>query len=359
MTSTDPSAAASAQTSGRRLAVVLFNLGGPDSPDAVRPFLYNLFADPRIIGLPAPLRQFVARLISNRRAPIAREIYARIGGRSPILPETEAQARALEERLGPDAKVFIAMRYWHPRAHETARAVKAWGADEIVLLPLYPQFSTTTTESSLAEWDQAAASAGLKVPTRRVCCFPVEPGLVAAQVELVRQGLAQVPDGKARVLFSAHGLPEKTIKAGDPYQAQVERTAAAVAEALAVPGLDWRVTYQSRVGPLKWIGPATDQEIVAAGAEGLSLVVVPIAFVSEHSETLVELDIEYRHLADEAGVPHYVRVPAVATAAPFVDGLARLVQAARGAPAKAVISDGSRCPGACGRCPRAGMADAA
>ena len=335
-----------------RLAVVLFNLGGPDSPDAVRPFLYNLFNDPRIIGLPTPLRQFVARLISNRRAPIAREIYAEIGGRSPIVPETEAQARALEAALGPGARVFIAMRYWHPRAHDVARQVKEWGADEIVLLPLYPQFSTTTSESSLVEWDQAAAAAGLNVPTRRLCCFPTEAGFVAAQADAVRKALSEIREGVPRVLFSAHGLPEKTIKAGDPYQAQVERSAAAVAEALAIPGLDWRVTYQSRVGPLKWIGPPTDQEIEAAGAEGRPVIVVPIAFVSEHSETLVELDIEYRHLAEGAGVPQYVRVPTVGVAAPFVAGLAGLVRAARAARPGAILSDGNSCPGECGRCPR-------
>jgi ferrochelatase len=334
-----------------RLAVVVFNLGGPDSPEAVRPFLFNLFNDPRIIGLPGPLRWLVARLISNRRAPIAREIYDRIGGRSPILPETEAQARALEAELGPDAKVFIAMRYWHPRAAETARAVKAWGADEVVLLPLYPQFSTTTSESSLVEWDQAARAVGLTVPTHRVCCFPVEPGLIDAQSDIVAQGLGLVPENlSARVLFSAHGLPEKVIKSGDPYQSQVERTAAAVVARLARPDLDWRVTYQSRVGPLKWIGPATDEEIVQAGAEGKALVVVPIAFVSEHSETLVELDIEYRHLAHESGVPAYIRAPAVGTAARFVAGLADLVRAARtGGP---VVSDGSLCAAGCARCPR-------
>lgn len=351
--------AARTHSPGRRLAVVLFNLGGPDSPDAVQPFLFNLFNDRRIIGLPWPLRQLVARLISKRRAPIAREIYGQIGGRSPILPETEAQARALQAELGPDARVFIAMRYWHPRAAEVVREVKAWGADEIVLLPLYPQFSTTTSESSLVEWDKAASSVGLNVPTRRICCFPVEPGLVAAQASAVATALASITTGTPRVLFSAHGLPEKTIKGGDPYQASVERTAAAVAEALAMPALDWRVTYQSRVGPLKWIGPSTDQEIMAAGAEGRPLVIVPIAFVSEHSETLVELDIEYRHLADEAGVPLYVRVPAVGIAPSFISGLARLVTKAADAPVGSLVSDGSRCPASCGRCPRAGMPEAA
>lgn len=351
--------AAATHAPGRRLAVVLFNLGGPDSPDAVQPFLYNLFNDRRIIGLPWPLRQLVARLISKRRAPIAQEIYGQIGGSSPILPETEAQARALEAELGPGARVFIAMRYWHPRADQIVRDVKAWGADEIVLLPLYPQFSTTTSESSLVEWDKEATKIGLSVPTWRICCFPVEPGLIKAQADAVATALASVTGGQPRVLFSAHGLPEKTIKAGDPYQASVERTAAAVAAALNMPELDWRVTYQSRVGPLKWIGPSTDQEIMAAGAEGRPLVIVPIAFVSEHSETLVELDIEYRHLAEEAGVPVYVRVPAVGVSPLFIAGLAQLVAKAVRAPVGSLVSDGSRCPASCLRCPRAGMPEAA
>lgn len=332
-----------------RAAIVLFNLGGPDSLAAVRPFLFNLFNDPAIITLARPLRWLVARLISSRRAPVARKIYERMGGASPLLANTEAQARALETALGDGHRVFVAMRYWHPLCEETAAAVKTWSPDEVVLLPLYPQFSTTTTGSSLAAWHRAAASVGLEAPTRAICCYADEPGFIAALAGMVRAALDLWPAGeKRRVLFSAHGLPQKIVAAGDPYQWQVERTVAAIRAALAVPGLDSVVCYQSRVGPLAWIGPSTDDEVRRAGAEGIGLVVVPVAFVSEHSETLVELDLEYRHLALEAGVPRYVRVPTVGVAEPFIAGLARLVRAVGASPAPA---DGKRlCPASFGNC---------
>lgn len=311
-----------------RLAVVLFNLGGPDRLESVEPFLANLFSDPAIIALPGFLRRPLARLIARRRAPVARKIYAELGGGSPLLPNTLAQARALERALaarGQDARCFISMRYWNPRAEETAAAVRAYAPDEIVLLPLYPQFSTTTTASSLADWRAVTDKAGVRAPTRTLCCYPEEDGFVAALAELIRPALAEAGP-RARLLLSAHGLPEKIVKSGDPYPFQIERSAAAVVARLAQPGLDWRVCYQSRVGPLQWIGPATDAEIIRAGRDRMSLVVAPIAFVSEHSETLVELDIEYRQLAEKHGVPRYLRVPTVGTEPAFIDALAGLVE---------------------------------
>ena len=313
----------------KKLAIVLFNLGGPDGPEAVEPFLFNLFNDPLIIRVPQPLRWLIAKLISRRRAPVAKEIYAKIGGRSPILPLTEAQARALEEELVGDyeARCFIAMRYWKPFAVETAATVKAWQPDEVVLLPLYPQYSTTTNKSSLGDWDQAVKATGLAAPMRTICCYPVEPGFIAAYAELLREALNKFASGeKPRILFSAHGLPKSVVDAGDPYQQQVEASCRAIVEVLGVESLDWVTCYQSRVGPLEWIGPATDKEIERAGHEGKSLIVLPIAFVSEHSETLVELDIEYGHLAKNAGVPRYERVPAVGTHPRFIAGLGNLVR---------------------------------
>ena len=335
-----------------KCAVVLFNLGGPDAPAAVRPFLFNLFNDAAIISLPQPLRGLIAWLIAWRRAPIARAIYDRIGGASPLLANTEAQARALETALGAGYRAFVAMRYWAPQSRAAAAAVKEWGAEEIVLLPLYPQYSTTTTGSSLAEWRRAAAAVGLAAPTRALCCYPDEAGFVATLAAGIRDALSRWPAGeKKRVLLSAHGLPEKIVAAGDPYRWQVERTAAALRAALDPPELDVVVCYQSRVGPLAWIGPATDAEIRRAGAEGVGLIVVPIAFVSEHSETLVELDIEYRHVAHTAGVPRYVRVPTAGTAPAFIAGLARLVRQARGASAAPCPGDGRRlCPPRLGGC---------
>lgn len=310
-----------------KLAVVLFNLGGPDSPAAIRPFLFNLFNDPAIISLPGPFRRALAWLISTRRAPIAQKIYAHIGGRSPLLDLTRDQASALEAAIGGNTRAFIAMRYWHPFTEEAVAAVKQWEPDRIVLLPLYPQFSTTTTASSIKAWKKAAAKAGLKQPTVSVCCYPTEPGMIRAQAALLADALRQAGPG-ARVLFSAHGLPKKVIARGDPYQTQVEMTAGAIVEALGQNDLDWQSSYQSRVGPLEWIGPSTDAEIHRAGQDGKALVVQPIAFVSEHSETLVELDIEYAHLAKEVGVPLYLRVPALGSHADFIEGLANLVRGA-------------------------------
>lgn len=342
-----------------RLAVVLFNLGGPDGPEAVQPFLFNLFNDPAIIGLPTPLRWLVAKLISRRRAPVARAIYERIGGRSPLLDLTRKQAEALEAAVGGEVKVFIAMRYWHPMTAEAAAAVKDWRPDRVVLLPLYPQFSTTTTGSSMTAWVAAARDAGLSVPTTTVCCYATQEGFVAAQARLIASALAEAGvHGRPRVLFSAHGLPKKVIAGGDPYQWQVERTAAAVVAALGEGDLDWTVCYQSRVGPLEWIGPSTEDEIRRAGGDGVPLVVVPIAFVSEHSETLVELDIEYREMAHAAGVPGFVRIPAVGTAPEFIAGLADMVRRAAAQPSQTVASGGGEsCPARWGKCPRRGGAD--
>ncbi len=310
-----------------KVAIVLFNLGGPDSLDAVQPFLRNLFGDPAILRVPAFIRRPLASFLASRRGPRARAIYEQIGGSSPILGQTEAQARALEEALGKgdggahEWRGYVCMRYWHPMTEAVVRSVERFKPDRIVLLPLYPQFSTATTASSFKAWADAAR---FKVPTSTVTDYPTEPGFIAASVALVREGLAKAGDGPRRVLFSAHGLPERVIKAGDPYQGQVEQSARAIADAIG--GLDWAVCYQSRVGPLKWIGPSTEAEIERAAADKTGVVLYPLAFVSEHSETLVELDIEYRHLAEKVGVPVYVRVPTVGTHPSFIAGLARLVR---------------------------------
>ncbi len=338
-----------------KIAVVLMNLGGPDSAAAVEPFLFNLFYDRAIIALPNPLRWLVAKLIAHRRGPVAREIYAKIGNASPLLPNTEAQASALQQSLGPDRRVFIAMRYWQPRAPEAVAAVKEWGPDEVVLLPLYPQFSSTTTASSFADWHDAAAAAGLVRPTHSVCCYPSESGLIAALANLTRRALAEWPENRAppRILLSAHGLPKRIVARGDPYQAQIEETAAALRQAIGRPDLESVVCYQSRVGPLEWLGPATDAEIRRAGRDGVGLVVVPIAFVSEHSETLVELGMDYRHLAQKSGVPLYRLVATVGTAPRFIAGLADLVDAASKAGTRVPWPQGGarRCGEALALCP--------
>jgi ferrochelatase len=332
-----------------RTAIVAYNLGGPDGPAAVRPFLFNLFNDPLIIRAPEPVRWCLAKFISWRRAPVAQEIYGKIGGGSPILKLTRDQASALEAALrgGGDTRVFVAMRYWHPFAEETAAEVKAFAPDRIVLLPLYPQFSTTTTESFLRVWEKAAGDAGLTAPTTTLCCYPAEDGFISAVAALARAAIDEASKaGPVRVLFSAHGLPGKVVAAGDPYVSQVKRTVESVAKRLAMNGLDYVTCFQSRVGPLEWVRPYTDDEVKRAGADGRAIVMVPVAFVSEHSETLVELDMEYRHLAMESGAAAYVRAPAVGTDPAFVAGLAALVQRALGHGPGLISADGGRCCGA-------------
>ena len=315
-----------------KVAIILFNLGGPDGPEAVRPFLQNLFCDPAIISLPWIIRAPLGRFIAKRRAPIAREIYAQIGGGSPIVAETQKQARALEAALSDgdvQAKSFIAMRYWHPFSDGAAMAVKAYGPDKIVLLPLYPQFSSTTTGSSLKDWARAAKRAGLKQPTSEVCCYPDEAGFVSAAAQRIRAAMDGA-DRKInwRLLLSAHGLPKRVIERGDPYQKQVGQTAAAIVRELAMPELDPVVCYQSKVGRLEWIGPSTDDEIKRAGTYGKGVIIAPIACVSEHSETLVELDIEYRHLAKDSGAVESRRAATVGDDPAFIAGLAGLVRQA-------------------------------
>jgi ferrochelatase len=311
-----------------RTAVVLMNLGGPDSPAAVRPFLYNLFSDRAIIDLPAPLRQPLAWLIARQRSRVAGEIYAHLGGASPLLANTEAQAQALEAELGSESRCFVAMRYWHPLTGAAVAAVKQWQPDEIVLLPLYPQFSITTTASSLALWRDEAKRQALACPTRAVSDYPTEPGFIAALAGLIDKGMAEAAAQKTpvRLLLSAHGLPLKIVRKGDPYPQQVESTAAALGAVLEQPITDWRVCYQSRVGPLAWLGPSVEEELRAAGRAGVAVVIAPISFVSEHSETLVELDRDYCRLAESCGVPFYYRVPTVGTEPEFIAGLARLVR---------------------------------
>ncbi|MFN0043850.1 MAG: ferrochelatase [Alphaproteobacteria bacterium] len=336
-----------------KLAVVLFNLGAPDRPQSVRPFLRNMFSDPAILSVPAVVRFFLARLISGLRAHKTIRIYEKLGGGSPLLANTRIQAAALEKALGPKARVFVAMRYWHPMSAETAEAVKEFDPDEVILLPLYPQFSGTTSGSSFKAWTRATAKIGLVKPSYAICCYPRLEGWLAAQVELIAQTMRGVAfAGRPRVLFSAHGLPEKVIEGGDPYQWQIERTSEEIANRLGLAAGDWVVCYQSRVGPLKWIGPSTEEEIRRAAQDRVPIVIAPIAFVSEHSETLVELDEEYRHLAKEVGVPAFARVPAVAAHEKFIAGLAGLVRDALKVARPIGSSEGVRiCPANKNGCP--------
>ena len=341
-----------------RVAVVLFNLGGPDCPEAIRPFLLNLFRDPAILRVPPFVRPILARIIARARVKPATANYAILGGKSPLLELTQDQAAALDTALagtGVEARCFIAMRYWHPFSDEAAAAVKAWNPDEVLLLPLYPQFSTTTTGSSLIAWRQAAVQAGLAKKVTTLCCWFADAGYIAATAGIVRRALDEAraaSDVPVRVLFSAHGLPETIVQNGDPYQYQVETTVAGVVEALGEPGLDHVVCYQSRATPQKWLDPSTEVVIEKAAEDKVAVLVVPIAFVSEHSETLVELDVEYRELAEKLGVPHYFRAPAQNSDAGFIASLAALVTASRArGPGMCSFAGGRVCPANHTDCP--------
>jgi len=329
-----------------KTAVILFNLGGPDRPEAIKAFRINLFSDRAIIRAPIFIRFWLARLIAASSAKAAMENYMLMGGRSPLLAFTQAQGRALEAACGPDYKCFPVMRYWHPFARDVVREVKAWNPDRILLLPLYPQFSTTTTGSSLNDWREAAAAGGLVKPVTTLCCWHDDPAFAAAIAALVDEKIAEaklaLPEAKIRVLYSAHGLPESIVKAGDPYQAHVEASVAAVQAEVKHGDVETMVCYQSRATPQTWLSPSTIEAIEQAGQDGVALVVVPIAFVSDHIETLVELDIENRELAERCGVIGYFRVRAPNDDPAFIAALAGIV---RRADTPGLCRAGSLCEG--------------
>ena len=309
-------------------AIVLFNLGGPDKLENVEPFLFNLFNDPAILDLPTFLRYPLAKLISNRRAPVAKKIYAELGGSSPILKLTREQSDALETKLNQtqeedEYKCFIIMRCWNPRAKDVIKDVQLYGPDEVVLMPLYPQYSAATSGSSIKEWKDVCKKNNYHVKTSTICCYPTDQNFINAHTKEIIKKIKDLKNFK--LIFSAHGLPEKNIKKGDPYQWQVEQSVKKIVESLNDENLDWILSYQSRVGPLKWIGPSTETIIIENSKIGKHIVLVPIAFVSEHSETLVELDIEYKEIADANGCKNYTRVPALGINEDFIKAMSELI----------------------------------
>ena len=308
-------------------AVVLFNLGGPDKLDSVEPFLFNLFNDPAIISIPSIFRYPLAKFISKRRAPVAKKIYSEIGNKSPILELTQNQADTLQKNLSMkgDYKCFVVMRCWHPRASDVIKKVKEYDPDEVILLPLYPQYSASTSGSSIKEWNDLYKKENYKVKTKTICCYPTESNFISAHTSLIKKTLEKIKKNDFKLIFSAHGLPENKIKKGDPYQWQIEQTVKEIMSKLTNENLDHIISYQSRVGPLKWIGPSTDEVIIKYSKEKKGIVIVPVAFVSEHSETLVELDIEYKKLAEKNGCSFYKRVPALGIEENFIKGLSELV----------------------------------
>jgi len=330
---------------GGRVGVVLFQLGGPDSLDAVEPFLFNLFSDPDIIEFPFSrlARPVLARLFSSRRARKVREHYASIGGKSPIGDLTGLQAKALEERLrkGLDARVFVAMRYWHPLIAEAVQQIAGETFRELVLLPLYPQYSKTTTGSSLNEWNRRyRPPESRRIPVKVIRDFYSHPSYLDAIAEKINEGLARFRDagtgGRAEhgknsrvdnvhLVFSAHGVPRSVIEAGDPYQAQIEATTELVMSRGGWPN-PHRVSYQSRVGPGRWTEPSLDNvlhSLAEAGAE--RVLIVPISFVCDHVETLSEIDIEARETARRLGIRQFEVMPALNDSPKFIQALAELV----------------------------------
>ena len=338
-----------------RKAVILFNLGGPDKLENVEPFLFNLFNDPAILNLPRFFRYPLAKLIANRRAPIAKKIYEELGGSSPILKLTQEQASALELKLNKDDnssdyKCFIVMRCWHPRAENIVKEVINYGPQEIILMPLYPQYSAATSGSSIKEWNDICTKNSFKVKTSTICCYPTDENFVKAHKEEILKKIKNLENFK--LIFSAHGLPEKNIKKGDPYQWQVEQSVNMIVKNLKLDTLDWILSYQSRVGPLKWIGPSTDDIIIENSKLGKKIVLVPIAFVSEHSETLVELDVEYKDLAVKNGCKDYISVPALGTSPDFINSLCALVlNKEENKFAKNLYPPKTQCPNQFKKCP--------
>lgn len=327
-----------------KIAVVLFNLGGPTSLEGVRPFLFNLFKDPHILRMPFFIRYPLAWLISTLRTKKAKGIYAKLGGGSPLNHHTLQQSQALQWLLknrGYDVKVFMCMRYAPPMTHEVVRDVKDYAPDRVVLLPLYPQFSTSTTKSSFEEWDHEVQTQAsfLAKNTQRQCCYPTGDLFIQSHIALLKEHLEQCPkDTPLTLLFSAHGIPLDMIEGGDPYAFQVEQTINAIMKDDVLKNYSFMICYQSRVGPKKWLGPSLDTALRQCKEKMCGAVVIPISFVSEHSETLVELDIQYKDVAASIDLSHYSRVKALGDDTLYVDYLAHQVEA---------LLRGESCPRLC------------
>jgi len=313
----------------RKIAVVLFNLGGPDSIEAIEPFLYNLFCDPDIFNLPFGQKLF-ARFISSRRAPKVAEEYKLIGGKSPIGEWTETQRSMLESNLRMDFNsidVYTAMRYWKPFTSEVAAKVAAMNYDRIILLPLYPHYSITTTGSSYNEWKRFYHGDDSKVVL--INSYYLNEKYIAAINQRIDETILRFPaqvSNEIQIVFSAHGTPISLVKKGDPYSKHIKDTVEAVMDSRN-HSHEHHLCFQSKVGPMKWLEPATDTMIEElAGNNKKHLLIVPISFVSDHVETLFELDIEYRHVADEAGIDNYIVMKGLNDSPLFVEALAGLVK---------------------------------
>ena len=323
-----------------RVGVLLLNLGGPDKIEDVRPFLFNLFADPEIIRLPVKaLQKPLAWLISTLRAKKSQDNYLEIGGGSPLRRITEEQGVALEARLkelGQDVKIYIGMRYWYPFTEEAIAKIKEDKIEKVVVLPLYPQFSISTSGSSFRVLEEMwAEDPELKnIEYTLIPSWYDDQDYLTAMADLIGQELDKFEQPEeARVFFSAHGVPVSYVEeAGDPYQKEIEKCTDLIMKTLGRSN-EYTLAYQSRVGPVEWLQPYTEDALEQLGEDGVkNLAVVPISFVSEHIETLQEIDIEYREIATEAGIENFFRVPAMNTHPTFINSLAGLVMNALESP---------------------------
>lgn len=318
----------------KKTAVVLFQLGGPDSLEAVEPFLFNLFADPDIINFPGAflVRKPFAKFISKRRSKKSMENYKLIGGKSPILDLTQRQASALESILRSqdiDARVFTAMRYWNPSIEASVKRIKTEGFEQAILLPLYPQFSQATTLSCINEWKRQTEMQGCIIPAKLICCYPNHPLFIEAFVDNINSALSrfhEIASTDIDLIFSAHGIPVNYIKNGDPYQLQVEETVRSILRLG-----NWRsphtLCYQSRVGPMKWLRPSLMETVKSLVNKGRkNLLVIPAAFVTDHIETLHEINIEVRKYALAHGARQFELMPALNSHPKFMKCLAELVE---------------------------------
>ena len=309
--------------------VLLLNLGGPDSLEAVEPFLENLFRDPFLIRIPflrGPLRRWFARTVARRRAPHVRQLYTEIGGRSPIGPLTEAQGRRLEEELGPGYRCYVAFAAWTPYIRDAVAQARADGCARLVGVSLFPQWCSATTESAFFDLRKAVAGT---IPLAEVDRYPEDPQYLDALANTVRTALRRFPDpARVHVLFSAHGIPLSLIRRGDPYEREIHATVDGVLKRLPA-GQQWSLSYQSKVGPVKWLTPASADHIPELARRGVrEILVVPVAFVSDHIETLHEQRILLRDIAAGAGIERYEVANALNDCRLYARSLARLVRKA-------------------------------
>jgi ferrochelatase len=315
---------------GDKTAVLMLNMGGPDSLDAVRPFLKNLFLDPAIIGAPQPVRRALASFLAMRRARKVRPRYALIGGRSPIGEITAQQARALDHVLGPDfGPILPAFTYWHPFISESVIKAETAGAGSLVALSLYPQFCSATSGSCLEDLSLSLPGKNFESALTIIDSWPDHPGYLDALASTVIEALERIPSGRrddAVIVFSAHGIPASLIRKGDPYLEETRRTVTGVTQRIG--DRPYELAFQSRLGPVKWLEPSLSEILRTLAAKGAPpLVLVPVSFVSDHIETLYELDIQHRQIAEELGFTVFERAPALNTRPDFIDALAQLVRA--------------------------------